>query len=218
MIGLPPDPQSGGGCGRPAIGLALGLTAALHGAVLAGLLYLPRAHTGAMAGERVVSVALSPSPSSSPSPSPSPVVPVALPVHRALALPALPQPMIEIAASAPSAAMAAVPNAAPAPPHASAAPSPASSADALSQRYEAVLYARILAQRRPGLRRAGTVLLRFRLDATGRLVSLAVSASSGDGLLDALALAMVRDAAPFPPPPEPLAASQLTFTIPFEFQ
>ena len=41
----------------------------------------------------------------------------------------------------------------------------------------------------------------FALDASGRVTSAALARSSGDGALDAEAVAAVRRASPLPPPP-----------------
>jgi TonB family protein len=49
---------------------------------------------------------------------------------------------------------------------------------------------------------AGTTGVRFEVDAAGRLLSVAIAASSGNATLDAQALEIVRRAAPFPAPPK----------------
>ena len=72
--------------------------------------------------------------------------------------------------------------------------------------YRSSVYKRVQAARRypESARSAGTegsALLRFTIDAAGRVVSASIVASSGKPDLDAEALASVRRAAPFPAPP-----------------
>jgi periplasmic protein TonB len=50
-------------------------------------------------------------------------------------------------------------------------------------------------------REEGDVLIVFRLDRQGRLVSSRIVRSSGSATLDKAGLALVREAQPFPPPP-----------------
>jgi TonB family protein len=59
----------------------------------------------------------------------------------------------------------------------------------------------------------GTVLILFRLDRQGRLVSSRIARGSGSGTLDNAGLALVRQAQPFPPPPPSLVQPQITVPI-----
>lgn len=68
------------------------------------------------------------------------------------------------------------------------------------------------------VRRQGTMHLSVTLARNGQLVASGVAASSGSEFLDQTALAALRKAAPFPPPPESMANRPLTFSIPFEFR
>lgn len=63
---------------------------------------------------------------------------------------------------------------------------------------------------------AGKVTLAFALDAEGRVESVALVASSGSGVFDAEALAMIRRAEPFPKPPES-AREARSFVIPVAY-
>lgn len=63
----------------------------------------------------------------------------------------------------------------------------------------------------------GTARLYFVLDRDGRVIESRVDESSGFGLLDAEALAMVDRAQPFPPLPEGLALSRLELVVPVQF-
>jgi TonB family protein len=63
-------------------------------------------------------------------------------------------------------------------------------------------------------REQGTVVIRFRLDRQGQLVSTRILRTSGIATLDNAGLALVRQAQPFPPPP-PLAALQ--FDVPIRY-
>lgn len=51
----------------------------------------------------------------------------------------------------------------------------------------------------------------------GRLVSTAISKSSGDPAVDMQAIAMLSRSAPFPPMPAGLAEQQMAFTLPLRF-
>jgi TonB family protein len=59
----------------------------------------------------------------------------------------------------------------------------------------------------------GTVLILFRLDRQGRLVSSRISRGSGSVTLDNAGLALVRQAQPFPSPPPPLVLPQISVPI-----
>jgi protein TonB len=63
-------------------------------------------------------------------------------------------------------------------------------------------------------REQGTVLILFRLDRQGQLVSSRISRTSGSATLDNAGLALVRHAQPFSPPP-PLAGLQ--FSVPIRY-
>lgn len=64
------------------------------------------------------------------------------------------------------------------------------------------------AKRRASVR--GVAVVRFKVTAGGGLTGLGIARSSGSGKLDAIALAQVRRAAPFPPPP---AGARTSFTV-----
>ncbi|QFU14873.1 TonB family protein [Microvirga thermotolerans] len=66
-------------------------------------------------------------------------------------------------------------------------------------------------------RMRGRVLVTFGLDAGGRVTGVSLSGSSGHGLLDAEALAMVRRASPFPPIPPENGQASASFTAPIVY-
>nr|WP_260395093.1 energy transducer TonB [Sphingobium lignivorans] len=85
------------------------------------------------------------------------------------------------------------------------------------QAYQQILWAQIAAHRPRATRMAGTVRVRFQLDHGGALISCEVTKSSGLMLLDGIALRAVRQASPFPAPPEELAEDALQFEVPVTF-
>ncbi|WP_421696438.1 TonB family protein [Aestuariivirga sp.] len=93
---------------------------------------------------------------------------------------------------------------------------------ALEQSYKSKILARLRsakrypdAARRKGLE--GTAVLSFTIDAAGRLTAARISTRSGAPAIDDAALAMARNAAPFPPFPPGLARQQMTFRVPVQF-
>lgn len=63
----------------------------------------------------------------------------------------------------------------------------------------------------------GIATVRFSLSASGTVISAALARSSGAGVLDQAALAMVRRASPFPPIPPALGRSRMDFAAPIRF-
>lgn len=83
--------------------------------------------------------------------------------------------------------------------------------------YQALVWRRVLAYRPTGPHMLGEATLRFTLNADGALVDAAIHRSSGNRMLDRLALRTLRAAAPFPPPPKEIEGRALTFTVNFRF-
>ena len=83
--------------------------------------------------------------------------------------------------------------------------------------YQRQLWARISARKPAGIHLAGVATLRFTVAGDGTLVAIELVASSGNDVLDRLALRTVRNAAPFPAPPPGVERDQLVFSIPFSF-
>ncbi|OYX63300.1 MAG: hypothetical protein B7Y88_13095 [Sphingomonadales bacterium 32-64-17] len=83
--------------------------------------------------------------------------------------------------------------------------------------YQALVWRRVLAHRPAGLHMMGEATLRFTLDADGALVDAEIYRSSGNRMLDRLALRALRSAAPFPLPPTEIEGRALTFTVNFHF-
>jgi protein TonB len=63
----------------------------------------------------------------------------------------------------------------------------------------------------------GIVTINFRIDWQGKVVSSQVVKSSGSSVLDAAALALVKRASPFPPPPSDLSDSDLSIAVPVRY-
>lgn len=63
----------------------------------------------------------------------------------------------------------------------------------------------------------GKVLIAFTLSKNGRVIDLAINASSGYETLDNAALQAVRNAGPFPPIPEKLGRETIVFNLPISF-
>ena len=80
--------------------------------------------------------------------------------------------------------------------------------------YNAKIWA-TLARHKPRAGKAGSAVVTFAIGPAGGLRSAQISGSSGDSKLDQMALQAVRNAAPFPPPPNPASA---TFTIRIYFR
>ncbi|MEE3625680.1 TonB family protein [Nitrospirillum sp. BR 11752] len=77
-----------------------------------------------------------------------------------------------------------------------------------------------LARHRPAhVAAAGTVVLSISVAADGQVRDAAILTSSGSGVLDAIALRAVSQAAPLPAPPEALLTDgRFSFTVPFRFR
>jgi protein TonB len=83
--------------------------------------------------------------------------------------------------------------------------------------YVRYLWGMIAARRPAGVHMEGAIGIAFRLDRDGNIVSAEVVNSSGDPMLDRLALKTVQRAAPFPSPPQ-AAGTAPSFTIQFHFR
>jgi protein TonB len=94
---------------------------------------------------------------------------------------------------------------------------PDKSHDENLRQYGAMIWQRIIAHKPRGIHRHGTALITFLLNKQGQIQSISMARSSGDALLDARAMAAIKAASPFDPPPTDLRAEELTFTIPFDF-
>lgn len=83
--------------------------------------------------------------------------------------------------------------------------------------YAAMVRQQIMAWKPGGIAASGEVRLTFTLDRAGRILTASIARSSGNVRLDRTALRMLRRAAPFDPPPEAIAAGQLTFNLNINF-
>ncbi|OAN53641.1 hypothetical protein A7Q26_05175 [Sphingobium sp. TCM1] len=78
---------------------------------------------------------------------------------------------------------------------------------------------RHIAARRPsGTHIPGTAIVTFAMTSDGSLKALSLARSSGNTMLDRLALRTVRAAAPFPVPPPELQGADMEFSLPFGFR
>ena len=89
-----------------------------------------------------------------------------------------------------------------------------------AQAYQGVVLGRIAAQKRyPEAAREraphGVAIVRFSISASGQLAGASLAQSAGDPILDAEALATVRRASPFPPPP---AGAPRNFSAPLSYR
>ncbi|SHF37258.1 TonB family C-terminal domain-containing protein [Ruegeria intermedia] len=76
--------------------------------------------------------------------------------------------------------------------------------------YAGLVKRRIVRARRKSVNIRGSVRVAFRIADNGALASVSVARSSGSSRLDQVALAQVRAAAPFPPPP---ASARRAYTV-----
>ena len=67
-------------------------------------------------------------------------------------------------------------------------------------------------------RAQGIVVVAFRLDSSGRIVTAHVTKSSGSQALDDEALAVLKRASPLPAPPEQIAGPMLDLVLPIQFR
>lgn len=74
-----------------------------------------------------------------------------------------------------------------------------------------------LARFRRSPTKQGLVILAFVIDRQGHVLADTLNKSSGSEALDQEALAMVRRADPFPPPPPEVPGARLGFTVPIRF-
>ncbi|MGJ5176777.1 energy transducer TonB [Bradyrhizobium oligotrophicum] len=93
-------------------------------------------------------------------------------------------------------------------------------ADSAKDNWIKALLQQLKASRRYPLQatdQGGSAKVVFQIDRAGRLLSAALTESTGDPALDQEALAMVERAQPFPPPPPDLPDSDLTLLLPVVF-
>ena len=64
----------------------------------------------------------------------------------------------------------------------------------------------------------GTARVAFSVGSKGEVLAARLVASSGAKLLDEEAVAMVARAGPFPPIPQDVRRTSMTFTVPVRFQ
>jgi periplasmic protein TonB len=141
-------------------------------------------------------------------PAPDPEVAMVEPPPEEGPIEHKPEPVAALAAPVPTA-----PQSAPAPAERAAAPTVA--------KWERLLVAQLERHKRypPQARgKVGETRLAFSIDRTGRVLASRIVHSSGSEALDQEALALVRRAAPFPPPPAGLPDDRLSFMVPIRYR
>jgi periplasmic protein TonB len=141
-------------------------------------------------------------------PAPDPEVAMVEPPPEEGPIEHKPAPVAALAAPVPTA-----PQSAPAPAERAAAPAVA--------KWERLLVAQLERHKRypPQARgKVGEARLSFSIDRTGRVLASRIVHSSGSEALDQEALALVRRAAPFPPPPAGVSDDRLSFVVPIRYR
>lgn len=92
------------------------------------------------------------------------------------------------------------------------------SEDKIRALYAQRLWRHIAAHRPSGTHIPGTAIVTFAMASDGSLKALSLVRSSGNAMLDRLALRTVRAAAPFPVPPPELQGPDMEFSLPFGFR
>jgi len=112
-----------------------------------------------------------------------------------------------------------VPAAAPAAPVSPASPSRASPSQNVSHWQQALVARLDRFKRYPTQAHGaeGVASLAFTIDRKGNVLSSQIATSTGSAVLDAEVLALVKRAAPFPPPPAIVADADLSFVVPIRF-
>jgi TonB family protein len=85
------------------------------------------------------------------------------------------------------------------------------------QRYAMQVRATLARNKPDGHGRRGTATITFGISPAGKLSFVRVSSASGDAGLDQAALSAVQRTS-FPPPPDGMTESQLTYVVPFNFK
>ncbi|MGD0026420.1 MAG: TonB family protein [Xanthobacteraceae bacterium] len=113
----------------------------------------------------------------------------------------------------------------PAPPPAAAAPAspspapPAAPSPAIASWQQSLVAHLARFERYPAQARGaqGVVTVAFRIDRQGNVVSSRIAKTSGSAVLDADALAMIKRAAPLPPPPAGIVDDDLSIVVPIRY-
>ena len=194
---------------------------ALHVFAIAGILSATGIRTGASdARQAQVTVVALPSPP--PPDHPAPRRGASLhPMPSARLSPPMPPASMAQAADLPVSARAAPPAQAEARDTASPPEMPPSSGKGPDQTlpdYQAAIWRHIAEHRPRGIQAKGSAVIDFRIDRNGQLLASKIVRSSGNLNLDRIATRLIRQASPFPRPPEWLAADQLVFVVPINFE
>jgi protein TonB len=78
--------------------------------------------------------------------------------------------------------------------------------------------ARLAGHKPSGRGKRGTAIVAFGISPAGEVTYADVARSSGSPALDRAAIAAVRGAAPFPPPPAGATPTQLQYSVPFKIE
>jgi len=160
----------------------------------------------------------------SPKPETRPLPPIAnAAIHPQVTVPVLIVPMVKVADQPkPELPKLERPNAITLPP-----PAPPPAPAAHSEDKELDFQARLMAHlnslkrypadaKRQG--KAGVVMVRFRIDRAGHMLSYRIEQGSGHGVLDEETARLMRRADPFPAPPESVTGAELEFVVPVQYK
>lgn len=97
------------------------------------------------------------------------------------------------------------------------------SAGVSSNKWQAKLYAHLLRRTRSLQRQAGrgvkgTAQVNFVVDPSGNILSVRLVSSSGNPMVDELAVQATRNSSPVPAPPAAIAKPQMPITVPIQFK
>jgi protein TonB len=71
---------------------------------------------------------------------------------------------------------------------------------------------------RPEAKATGVAVVKFTVDASGKILSREITSTSGSKKLDAAALATIERSAPFPPFPDGISPEPVVVSVPFKFR
>lgn len=159
-----------------------------------------------------------------PKPESRPLPPVAAAaIHPPVPVPVLIVPELKVAEQRqPDLLNIARPNAItlpqPAPP-----PPPAAPAESRELDFQARLMAHLNSLKRypadaKRQGKAGVVMVRFRIDRAGRMLSYRIEQGSGHAALDEETARLMQRADPFPAPPDSVAGAELEFVVPVQYK
>ena len=156
-----------------------------------------------------------------PKPESKPLPPVAAAViHPQVTVPVLIVPTMQVAdLPKPDLPKIERPNAIALPP----APAPVAHGDDKEMDFQAKLMVHLNSLKRYPAEakrqgKAGVVMVRFRIDRCGHMLSYRIEQGSGHAALDEETIRLMQRADPFPAPPESASAAELEFVVPVQYR